>query len=105
MTMHIAEADWKQLRKLSPLALERLAGRALDDVRRIAAGQGTNHERYLKVFDLIRERDKEIALAFDDLRRSNALPKLAAMRRLQLLTSDEFEGFSNETRAVISRML
>jgi hypothetical protein len=65
------------------------------DVRR------THHERYLAIYKLINERDNELASTFNDLRRSTMIQQLARIKSLDLLTSDEFEGFSPETREVV----
>ncbi len=48
---------------------------------------------------------EEMAHAFDDLRRSNALVKLSLMRERGLLTDEEFAGFSDETRQSIERLI
>ncbi len=72
------------------------------DARRPKRGR---HERYLSIFKLIQDRDKQIALAFDGLSRSNALFKLTEMRRENLLTDQEFAEFSDETQRIVSRML
>ena len=56
------------------------------------------HERYLEVFQLIKKRDKEIAWAFDDMRRSNAIILLANIMESDLLVDEEFSQFSPETR-------
>ena len=37
-----------------------------------------NHERYLAVYRLVKERDSELSVAFDDMRRSTALVLLAS---------------------------
>lgn len=104
--MQIAEADWRRLSKLKPLALERLCSRILQEVTQAASEQaGISHERYLRIFRLIEQGDKQISRAFDDLRRSNALLKLAAMRRAQLITEEEFEAFGDETKSAVACML
>jgi hypothetical protein len=49
-----SERDWKVLRELKPVLLERLCGQIL---RRAAdsatASEGKNHERFLKLWDMI----------------------------------------------------
>ena len=101
--MPIAEADWRRLSKLKPLALDRLCERILSDLRALASDANDNHhERYGKVYGLIQEQDKLIARIFDGLSRSNALWKLAAMVEEKLITGEEFRLFSEETRASIT---
>ena len=102
MTRTIKESDWKLLREIAPVALDRFCGRILADINHIASDSTRNcHQRYLAVFALIRDRDKEIAEAFNDLRRSTALLQLAIMRSHGLLSDNEFARFSAETRELI----
>ena len=105
MSQAIPEADWKLLRQLQPAALERFCQRVLSEVERIAADAGqTNHERYLALHELMRRRDKELADAFDYLRRSTAIFQLARMRSLDLVTDDELSRFSPETRDAVGAL-
>jgi hypothetical protein len=105
MERHISEADWKLLRQLGPVALERFCGRVLSEVVRLAGGTNSNHDRYLAVFDLIREQNEELSTAFDNMRRSTALMQIARIRSLGLVTDDEFARFSEETRTTVARFL
>ena len=103
--MDIAEVDWKLLRTLKPAALDRFCDGVLREIAEVGADQGkTSHERYLAVFDLIQERNDTLAAAFDGLRRSTALIQLAHMRRLTLITDEEFGRFSPETREAVHRI-
>ncbi len=96
---HIKESDWKLLRELKNVALERLCQRALEDLQRAALAPSQNwHERYLQVYSLIHERDKEVADIFNDLRRSTALLRLMMMRTAGLVTDEEMSRFSEETQ-------
>jgi hypothetical protein len=102
----IPGADWKVLRKLHPLALNRFCERALNDVCRTAsASDQTPHERYLAVFELLRDRDEEIAEVFDDPRRSRGLLQLAGLRRHQLISDEEFARFSAVSRDAVEAIL
>ncbi|TXL70195.1 peptide ABC transporter substrate-binding protein [Vineibacter terrae] len=99
MSRDFPERDWRLLRELKPIALDRLCQRTLGEVQALCADAGkTNHQRYLALWDMIRERDDELAGAFDDLRRSTAVWRLTAMRQLGVLTDDEFGRFSEEVR-------
>ena len=98
----IRDADWKILRDLKPVLLERFCERGLAQIATAAtATEGSAHDRYLAVFDLVRKTDKKLARAFNDLRRSNALLNLAVIHAYGLLTDEEYARFSEETRAVI----
>lgn len=106
MERGIYEPDWKLFRQLQPLALDRFCQRVLAEVRRLAADTNqSSHQRYLAVFELLQERDKELADAFNDPRRSTALVQLARLRSQGLLTEEEFARFSPETRAAVQVFL
>jgi hypothetical protein len=102
----IREADWKVFRALSPIALDRFCQRVLLEVTQTVSDVSkSNHKRFLDVYDLIRKRNKELANAFDDPRRSVALEQLVLMRRNQLLTDEEMARFSPETRESVNGLL
>jgi hypothetical protein len=105
--MHeIKESDWKIFRQLRPPALERLCKRILSEIERVSAdGSKGYHERYLEIFRVLRQRDREVAEAFDGPRRSRALTQIASIKQLGLLTDDESLRFSQETRDAVNLML
>jgi len=105
MSRSIPESDWKTLRRLQPTLLNRLCEAILADVAKTSAGSGTAHERYLRVFKLVDERNEELGRAFDNLRRSSALIQMMSMRSLNLFTEDEFAEFTAETRESIDGLL
>ena len=102
----IAEADWKILRSMRPVVLERFCERILGEVAILTAGGvGTAEERYHALWELIRSRDGMIADALDDHRRSNALMKIMNMRVGNMLTDEEYLQFSAATRERVDRFL
>jgi hypothetical protein len=106
MAEHIKESDWKLFKPLREAALERFCQRVLDDVKRIAADtERTQHERYLAIWQLLKEEDKDLVRAFDFLRRSTALMQIAAFRSRGLVTDEEFNRFSEETREIVNILL
>jgi hypothetical protein len=106
MPLTIPESDWKRFRQLHPIALERFCQRVLAEVEKLtSATDKTSHERYLAVFQLIKRRDRELANAFDDMRRSTALRQLACIRSHELLTEEEMARFSPETRGAVQGLL
>jgi hypothetical protein len=106
MVHAISESDWKVFRQLQPIALERFCQRVLSEVGRLASDISKNsHEQYLAVFKLIERRDRELADAFNDLRRSTALEQLACIQSHELLTDEEFTRFSSQTRDAVQFLL
>ncbi len=95
----IPEKDWKQLRALEDVMLKTACDRVFEKIEKISkARKGNEHESYLKVWKLIQKEDDEISIMFDDLRRSNALMKLAAWRRNRLLSDQELAQFTAKTQ-------
>ena len=100
MSADIPESDWRRFKEVHAQLLERFCSRILGEVAGVSAGaEGSAHDRYVKVYQLIQERDKEISSAFDDFRRSTAVMQLAIMRRMKLLDDEHLKGFSEQTRA------
>ncbi len=102
----IKEADWKALRKVHPLALERYCDRVLREVELVVqdTSRGT-HARYQDLFELIQKRDREIAGLFNEPRRSSALTMLAGLHAEGLLTEEEFSRLSQDTRSAVEAVL
>jgi hypothetical protein len=99
MSHDFPERDWRVLRDVKDAALQRFCQRVLDESDAVIRDASlTPHERYLKLFDLIRDRDRDIQRAFDDLRRSTATLRLLAMRTLGVVTDEEIQAFTPETR-------
>lgn len=64
--MSIAEADWKVLRRVHPLALERYCEEVLAEIERVTHNSAQSpHQRYLDIFKIIEQRDREMASLFD----------------------------------------
>ncbi len=105
MAHGIPESDWRIFRDLRELALDRFCERVLDEVARLSQNPaGTHHERYRQLYRIVRERDEELARAFDDPRRSRMLWQLAAIYRHGLLELEEFARFTAETREAIESL-
>jgi len=105
MVREIKESDWKLFRRLHSVALERFCQQVIEEINQTTNCAGDYHERYLAVFNLILERNEQMARAFDDMRRSNAFILLANIRGSQLLTDEEFSQFTPETREAVEVIL
>jgi hypothetical protein len=96
---NIPESDWRVLRSVHRAALDRYCAQVLDECERAIRGaDGSAHDRYLRLFRLLKERHKRLAAAFDDLRRTTAIQRLAAMIALGVVTDAELGEFSAPTR-------
>ena len=99
MSLHIPEADWRRFKELHSKVLERYCSLTLEEAAAVSrSSEGTAHDRYVKLFTLIKEHDQQIAKVLDDFRRSTAVMQLGLMRRMKLLTDEELSAFSEETR-------
>jgi hypothetical protein len=106
MERFLPERDWKTLRELHSAALDRYCQRVLREIAGISGDHGRSaHERYLAVYDLVRQRNREMADAFDDMRRSQALERILWIRRLGLFTEEEYLRFTDEMRDRVARIM
>jgi hypothetical protein len=106
MSRGIRESDWKLFRQLHRVALERFCEQVLSEIVSAASDASqTSHERYLVVYELVHRRNQELADAFDDLRRSTAIQKLADIQSHKLLTEEEMSRFGVEARNEIQMIL
>ena len=103
MSRDLPESDWKAFRKLREVALARFCEHVLGEIGTIASTGGVSyHDRYLKIYRLIGNRDEELARAFNDPRRSRAILQLAAINSYGLLSAEELLSFTPETREAVA---
>ena len=103
MSQDIPESDWKILRKLHKIALERFCRNVFDKVEQLDTLEPNDlHKRYLALYKLIEDEDREMSIAFDRLSRSNALIHILALYRRNLITEDELAEFTSETQDKVS---
>ena len=106
MPVTIDESDWKLLRQLHKVALERFSKRILEELEEIRTNFSMGyHERYLEIYALIDRRNEDMARAFDDPRRSRAFDHIAALCALGLLTKEEFSGFTEHSQEIMKSFL
>ena len=105
MSRDFPESDWKVFVQLRELALERLCERIVNEVDQISSDSAASfHDRYLRVYRLLQERDREVADAFNDPRRSQAMIQLARMKAMRLLEPEELSRFSTPTREFLAML-
>jgi hypothetical protein len=102
---YIPEADWKIWRRLSRIVLERYCARVLHEVAQYSQGTDSPHQRYLDLYQHIKQCDKQIALVFDGLGRSNAYESIANAVKMGMVLWDELGELSPETQAVVKLFL
>ncbi|MEN8213766.1 MAG: hypothetical protein ABFR19_05320 [Pseudomonadota bacterium] len=101
----IPEKDWKLLRTMQNEKLSLVCDMILDQAESIAQERkGKEHDSFLELWNEIEKGNADIALMFDDIRRSNAIFKLMAWRKNGILNDEELLLFSEETQQAISRI-
>src|SRR5262245_1947820 len=106
MMRDIKESDWKIFKRLREVALERFCERVLGDIERITSDNvKTKHERYVAIYQLVHEGDKEIHPIFEYLRRSTAVRQICEFRSHDLLTEQELRQFSPELVELVEHIL
>ena len=106
--MHsIKESDWKRMRSMKDGLLEVACTRILNRVKSHIEGNNTAavHEKYLQLWKIMRKEDKLISLCFDDLNRSNAVMKLANWKKSDLVSEEQLDKFSKETRERVHQIV
>jgi len=96
--MNLPESDWRLLKSVHRTALDRYCSRVLEKSAETIGGEGSAHDRYLRLYRLLKDRDRNLAAAFDDLRRSTAIQRLAAMIALEVVSEEELAQFSAGTQ-------
>ena len=105
MSRDIPESDWKKLRNLKESALNIACERILQKVEKlIESRKAESHKYYLRLWEVLREGDKEISLMFDDIKRSTATFKLAMWKKHDILSGESLEEFTEETRKRIESL-
>jgi hypothetical protein len=96
------ESEWKKFKKLKGLCLERFCDGVLNEATNICkSDEKTAHKRYGDLYKLIRDKDKELAKAFDGLSRSKAFIQLMMMYRMGLVEEKQLDEFEDETKNAI----
>ena len=99
----IPERDWKVVRKLHPILLQRYCQQVFQDVHTLTEdGECNYHDAYLELYKLVHDRDKTIRYLFNGLSRSKATVMVAAWKHHGLITENELAMFSEETLEEIS---
>jgi hypothetical protein len=102
----IPEGDWKVLRRVHKVALERFCEKVLAEAAALARDDPRSpHERYLALYKLIEDRDGEIARLFNNPRRSVAFHMLAQLRGEGLLPEEDYASLTPGTREAIEMLL
>lgn len=104
MRRDIPESDWRHFKRLHQVLSERFCRGVIEELGALLqTKEGSAHERYRRAYQLLQERDEELARAFNDFRRSTAVLQMMLMRRMGLLADEELAVFSQETQEMVRR--
>ena len=103
---NIPEGDWKYLKRIKDEILKDVCGKVFLDIEKISQERkGQKHDSYLKIWDLLRKKDREISDMFDDLKRSNAILKIANMLDSGALQEHHFLKFTELTKDEVNSIV
>jgi hypothetical protein len=75
------ESDWKIFKQIKEKAVEQFCHQALEEFEEVINNKTEHvHNRYLMLYKLVQNRDKQMQLLFDDHSRSKAPLQLLAIR-------------------------
>ncbi len=98
----VHESDWKKLRAMKDDVLNIACERIFEKIEEIMKErEGSVHEAYLQLWKLLKQEDRKISIMFDDLKRSNAIHKLAAWKHDNVISDKHFAEFSDETQKTV----
>ncbi|USE36432.1 hypothetical protein [Endozoicomonas sp. SCSIO W0465] len=104
--MHkIPEPDWKVVKKLHPIILQRYCQQVFEDVQALTKDDECDyHDAYQELYDLVHNRNKAMRDLFDGLTRSKATLIVLAWKNHALITDDEFSMLSEDTQALVDHI-
>lgn len=98
----IPEKDWKYLRKIEPEMLATLCLRINERSKSILnTVDRSEHDKYLELYNHIKQSDKIVADCFNDWRRSNIWLKIQYLQYNDLLIDKYLNGLSDQCRAIL----
>jgi hypothetical protein len=98
----IPEPDWRVFSTLHPLWLDRFCVRVNNKVIQLLANEKNEpYDRHIAAYKLMQKTEREIEGSFADYRRSTAVFQIARIRKLGVITDEEFARFSEGTRTVL----
>lgn len=103
MSRTIFERDWKYLRSIQKILIANLCLRINQEATAILqAQQGSEHDRYLKLYKHITKADDIVAECFNDWRRSNIWLKISHLHRHELLKEEHLQNLTHETQDLLT---
>jgi hypothetical protein len=106
MINEIKESDWKYLKKLKPVLLERACANINKEAQLILENKENRdqYQLYMALYDHYQKKDDMIADCFDDYRRSTAKQRILSLVYYGIMSEVELQGFSDDTKEFVEIM-
>jgi hypothetical protein len=105
MSEHLPEQDWKRWQKLAPTLLNRFCDSVVENAAGFATGEASGHDKFLALYRFLGESNDDIAVVFDNRRRSSALFQIAAAVVRGIMSESELKSLSGETQERVRRIV
>ena len=105
MGMDVNEKDWKLFRKNLPDWQENYMEKLIKEYVDFLKGDGLASDKFWELEKKIKKDKKNPGVLLQDVRRSNFHMHLASFVRCEVISMDDLEEFSDETRETIERMV
>ena len=103
--MDVNEKDWKLFRKYLPDWQENYMEKLIKDYIEFLKGDGLASDKFWELEKKIKKDKKNPGVLLQDVRRSNFHMHLPSLVRCEVISMDDLEEFSDETRETIERMV
>jgi len=91
------ESDWKIFKQIKEKALDTFCRNSLKEFGSVINNDSeTAHKRYLSLYEIVHDNDKELGLVFDGHSRSKAQMQLTAMRVREIADENLVKKLSSE---------
>jgi len=99
MAVMTPECDWKYMTKIKDALLACLSDQINAKASAILAdAECAAHKKYLSLYGHVQDSDRIMAICFDDWHRSTLFIKVLEIMHQDLLTPEQLQGLSAETR-------
>lgn len=105
MPEHLPEQDWKRWQQLAPVLLNRFCESVVISAAGFAHRSDSGHEKFLALYEFIGHSNRDVAIVFDNRRRSSAILQIAGAVSRGIMTDKELSSFSEETQKRVRGIL
>lgn len=104
-SMDVNEKDWKLFRKYLPDWQENYMEKLIKDYIEFLKGDGLASDKFWELEKKIKADRKNPGVLLQDVRRSNFHVHLASLVGYEVISMKDLDGFSDETKEIVERMV